>query len=407
MKNFPLFSFILAFIIAGGMSYAQQTKKPQTKNAVSDQVDTRIDNMGYWMEKAKQGLVPYNQSIPVPPGEYKGSQLNVKGIKSVNSVDVPVTNLTNVTESENSVFVDPNNANYILNSNNSTSWSGGTVGTLYGANYFQSADGGNTWGGTPNGAGGSNSGDPTTAIGLNGREYVNYISNPGGQGIAYSDNGTTWSTATIAPNPGSLADKNHMWIDNSPTSPYEGNLYVAWTDFGGANNNNIVISRSTNDGVSWSSLINLSSAVAAGSHNQGVNIQTGPNGEVYVCWAIYDGWPTDETAIGFAKSTNGGVSYTTGTRIVSSLKGIRTSGSGGKNHRVNSFPVMAVDISGGANNGNIYIVWTNIGTPGVNTGTNRSVYMVKSTNGGTSWSGAVKVNQNAFVNGKSSYFPWI
>jgi PKD repeat protein len=406
MKKYPLFIIVLAIIFAWTVGYAQQTKKPQANKAVSDQVDTRIDNMGYWMEKAKQGLVPYSQPIPIKPAEYTGSKINVKGIKSIESIDVPVTNLTNVTESENSVFVDPNNANYILNSNNSTSWSGGSVGTLYGANYFQSSNGGTTWGGTPNGAGGSNSGDPTTAIGLNGREYVNYITNPGGQGIAWSDDGTTWSAVTIAPNPGSLADKNHMWIDNKAGSPYEGNLYTAWTDFGGGNNNNIVISRSTNDGLSWSSLINLSSAVAAGSHNQGVNIQTGPGGEVYVCWAIYDGWPTDETAIGFAKSTNGGVSYTAGTRIKTGLKGIRTSGST-KNHRVNSFPSMAVDISGGPNNGNLYIVWTNIGTPGVNTGSNRSVYMIRSTNGGTTWSAAIKVNQNPFIDGDVAYFPWI
>lgn len=406
MKKITVLIFLLAFIVAGSSGLAQQTKTNADKNALSESVDTRIDNMGYWKKKAEQGLVPYSQSIPVKPAIYTGSDILAKGIKSSKSTDVPVTSLTNVTESENSVFVDPNNANYILNSNNSTSWSGGTVGTLYGANYFQSSNGGNTWGGTPNGAGGSNSGDPAAAIGLNGREYVNYISGAGGQGVAYSDNGTSWSTATLAPNPGSLADKNHMWIDNSPTSPYEGYLYCAWTDFGGSNNNNIVISRSTNDGVSWSSLINLSSAVSAGSHNQGVNVQTGPNGEVYVCWAIYDGWPTDETSIGFAKSTNGGVSYTAGTRIITGLKGIRTSGTS-KNMRVNSFPVMAVDISGGPNNGNIYIVWTNIGTPGVNTGTNRSVYMIRSTNGGSSWSAAIKVNQNAFVDGKEAYFPWI
>ncbi len=45
--------------------------------------------------------------------------------------------------------------------------------------------------------------------------------------------------------------------------------------------------------------INISAAVNAGSHNQGVNIQTGPDGEVYVAWAIYDAFPTDETATGF------------------------------------------------------------------------------------------------------------
>ncbi|MEZ5196299.1 MAG: hypothetical protein R2764_07860 [Bacteroidales bacterium] len=39
-----------------------------------------------------------------------------------------------------------------MNSNNSTSHSGSTVGSLYGANYFQSANGGTIWGGSYQGA---------------------------------------------------------------------------------------------------------------------------------------------------------------------------------------------------------------------------------------------------------------
>ncbi len=399
--------FCLTILLFGySASFAQQPKNVPAKKGVYDQIDTRIDNMVYWMKMAEKGLTPYNPQIPIEPAVFKGTRIVQRGVRTTNSPDVAVTNLTNVTESENSVFIDPNNANYVLNSNNSTSWSGGSVGSLYGANYFQSSNAGIGWVGSANGAGGDNSGDPTTAIGLNGREYVNFISSSSGQGIAYSDDGTTWSTATVAPNPGSMADKNHMWIDNKVTSPFEGNLYAAWTDFGGTDDTHIKINRSINDGVTWSTPLKLSAAILAGSHNQGVNIQTGPNGEVYAAWAVYDGWPTDETAIGFAKSVNGGVSYDPGVRAISNIRGIRTTGVS-KNHRVNSFPVMAVDISGGANNGNIYIVWSNVGIPGTNTGTNKSVYISRSSNGGTSWSTPVRVNQGPNIAGKESYFPWI
>ncbi len=68
----------------------------------------------------------------------------------------------------------------------------------------------------------------------------------------------------------------------------------------------------------------------AGSHNQGVNIQTGPNGEVYAIWSIYDSWPSDEKAIGFAKSMDGGVTFSTATRIINNIKGIRTTEVGKK-----------------------------------------------------------------------------
>jgi len=366
-------------------------------------VDTRVDNMGYWMDKAEKGLVPYNVKIPVKPAIFKSSKISIPGVKTTNSPDIAVSDPAGSTQSENSIFVDPSDNTYVLNSNNSTP---NPVAGIYGANYFQSADAGITWGGTVQGAGGSNSGDPTTAIGLGGRQFINYISSASGQGIAYSDDGISWSTAIVAPNPGSLADKNHMWIDNSPTSAYEGNLYVAWTPFGGSDDAEIVISRSTDDGLTWSAPLNISSAVAAGSHNQGVNIQTGPNGEVYVTWAIYDGWPTDEAAMGFAKSTDGGATYSAATRIISNIRGIRTTETA-KNHRVNSFPSMACDISGGTSSGNLYLVWANVGTPGINTGTNISVYMIRSTNGGTSWSTPTKVNQNAFEEGKEAYMPWI
>ncbi|MCD4736724.1 MAG: PKD domain-containing protein, partial [Bacteroidales bacterium] len=200
--------------------------------------------------------------------------------------------------------------------------------------------------------------------------------------------------------------KNHLWIDNSPTSPHEGNVYNAWTPFGGTNDTEIEFSRTTNEGISWSNAINISSAVNAGSHNQGVNIQTGPNGEVYVVWTIYDSWPTDEDAMGMAISADGGSSFSPATRIISNIRGIRNTGVS-KNMRVNSFPSMAVDISTGPNSGNIYLVWSNVGVPGTNTGTNISAYMIRSTNGGSSWSTPVRVNQYLFQNGKEAYFPWI
>ncbi|MEZ5196301.1 MAG: sialidase family protein [Bacteroidales bacterium] len=196
-----------------------------------------------------------------------------------------------------------------------------------------------------------------------------------------------------------------MWIDNSITSPYEGNLYVAWTPFEEPDDAEIVISRSTNDGVSWSTPLNLSSAVSAGSHNQGVNLQTGPNGEVYAVWTIYDSWPSDEAALGFAKSTNGGVSYSTGTRIINNIRGIRTTETS-KNHRVNSFPSMAVDISGVPIMKFICCMGERC-VPGTNTGTNISVYCSRSTNGGASWSTPIRVNQNPYTAGKEAYFPWI
>jgi len=390
------------------MGYAQKATQTPVKAGVNDQVDMHIDNMGYWMRMARKGLVPYNPDVAIPPAIFKGSKIQSKLVQKEyqESPDVPVTTLSTVTESENSVFIDPDDNMYLLNSNNSTEWTGSTVGNLLGANFFQSSNAGTIWGGSTNGAGGANSGDPTTAINHAGRQFVNYIDDPGGQGIAYSDNGTTWSTSTIATNPGDLADKNHMWIDNKTTSPYVGNLYTAWTDFGGTYDYQVVLSRSTTNGLTWSSKIPISGLTVA-PFNHGANVQTGPLGQVYVCWASYASTSTlTETGIGFSKSLDGGATFSTAANVISNIKGIRSTGVL-KNMRVNSFPVMAVDISEGPNKGNIYIVWTNIGTPGTNTGTNKSVYLIRSTNGGTTWSTPIRVNQGPFADGKESYSPWI
>ncbi len=399
----------LLVICAQVFSQNKQVFPTKTKNGKNGIIDTRIDNLRYWKQKAAEGVIPYNPKVDIPKGKFTSSKIKAFSVVTEDSPDVPVTSESS-TQSENSVFIDPSNPDFVMNSNNSTSWSGSSVGSLYGANYFYSDDASFTWGGQLEGAGGANSGDPTSAISLDGRMYVGFIHSNGGQGVSYStDGGLTWTSVQAGTPPGgyNILDKNHLWIDNSPTSPYQGNVYNAWTAFGNTNDSDIELVYSDDGGLTYSSHMNISSAVSAGSHNQGVNLQTGPNGNVYAVWAIYDSWPSAETAFGMAKSTDGGQTFDPATRILTNIKGIREYSAFTKNHRVNSFPVMAVDISGGEYNGNIYIVWSNIGVPGTNTGSNVSVYMIKSEDEGTTWSTPTRVNQGPADDGKVAYFPWV
>ena len=369
--------------------------------------DTRIDNMGYWQRMAEAGLVPVAPLVPAAPAIQRSSKIMAPGLPPGNSIDVNVSN-TNSTQSENSIFVSPQDGDMLLNSNNSTPQP--STGSIYGADYLFSADSGQVWGGSFQGAGGGNSGDPATAINNDGRWFVGFINNASGQSVAYSDDeGSTWTVKVAGNAPsglGNMNDKNHLWIDNSASSPYVGYLYDAWTPFGGNNDGQIVVSRSIDNGNTWQTPIKVSAGVNAGSHNQGVHIKTGPNGEVYVIWAIYDSWPSDEKAIGLAKSLDGGQTWLPSYRIIDNLKGIR-------NHlvtqsmRVNSFPSMAVDVSNGPNRGTIYVVWTNVNTPGVNTGQGVEVYMIKSSDQGFTWSIPLKVNTDPLGTGKQHYLPWI
>jgi len=403
MRNLITLTLVI-LIVAGNFVYGQSEVQRQEEADYAKKVDTRVDNNRYWKRLAEQGLVKLNPVIPVEQARYVGSEIRALTTITEDSPDVPVAPFS-TTQSENSVFVHPNNNRLVINSNNSTP---NPVSDLYGANALKTEDGGETWGGIVQGAGGSNSGDPVALIGLNGTFFIGAISGSGGQSVARStNNGTSYTVHNVAnASGGGLLDKNHMWIDNSPVSPYSGHLYNAWTDFGGSANNQITLSRSVSDGVNWSTPVNVSSAVNAGSHCQGVNISTGPNGEVYVIWSIYDGWPTNETAIGMARSFDGGATWEPAKRIITNTKGIRNT-SIDKNMRKNSFPSMAVDISGGERNGHIYIVWSNVGVPGINTGQDVDVYMVCSEDLGNTWTTPIRVNQDPSGLGRKHYFPWI
>jgi len=411
LRIFPagiLYALIIILVLASPAIQAQEFM-PAREMPEKYVPDTRIDNMGYWRRMAELGLIPVQPAKPKPAVIKRSVLLSAPGIATYDSPDIRVTE-TNTLQSENSIVVDPENGLNLLNSNNSHP--APYIGTQYGADALQSDDGGTSWGGTIAGVAGYNFGDPAVAISRSGRWFVGYIFSGGGQGISFSsDQGQTWQKRGVASAPsgfGSLLDKNHLWVDNSLTSLYLGNLYDGWTVIGSGSTNSgqLQVSRSMDNGLAWQMPAIISNQVAAGSHNQGINIHTGPLGEVYATWAIYDSWPSDEKALGFARSLNGGQSWEPAKRIFDDIKGIRTRGVS-KQMRVNSFPSMAVDISNGPDRGSIYVVWANVGIPGLNEGTGVDIYLMKSTDKGETWSEPAKINQDLPGLGKQHYFPWI
>ena len=155
MKRILFLITILAFI--PGAIISQQNPEPgrhlpkPTAKGIG-KIDTRIDNMRYWRRMADSGFVYLAPFESVPPAEFTGSKIENPMVMVTDSPDVPTTTV-NSTQSENSIFVNPLNNLTLLNSNNSTE---NPVGSLYGADYLLSIDGGETWGGSIEGAGGYN-----------------------------------------------------------------------------------------------------------------------------------------------------------------------------------------------------------------------------------------------------------
>ncbi|MBA3281485.1 MAG: exo-alpha-sialidase, partial [Acidimicrobiia bacterium] len=103
--------------------------------------------------------------------------------------------------------------------------------------------------------------------------------------VSYSDNnGATWSApvlSTTKNNPNDFNDKEAIWVDDLPTSPFFGRVYMSWTEFRAAGQSEpIVVSYSTNGGASFSAPKQLSPAGNNGTGNgrQGSMVRSGPDG---------------------------------------------------------------------------------------------------------------------------------
>ena len=102
-------------------------------------------------------------------------------------------------------------------------------------------------------------------------------------------------------------------------------------------------------------MINVNTS-ASGHYSQGVNGAIAPNGDAYICWMNpIAGSPFTGDFVGFATSTNGGAnwSYNNNVYDCNTIRGRLTQK---ENIRVNGFPWMGVDRTGGSRNGWIYIV---------------------------------------------------
>ncbi|KAF0244914.1 MAG: hypothetical protein FD167_3596, partial [bacterium] len=179
------------------------------------------------------------------------------------------------------------------------------------------------------------------------------------------------------------------WIAVDSRSPAQTNVYVSWTQFDDTEKrSSIMFARSTNGGVRFSTPIEVTPN-AKGFNIDGSRLALGPNGEVYLSWV------DNKTATIFlAKSTNNGTSFSPATQAFA-LGELRTPTFLNGSFRTNIYPSLAVDTSNTPTRGFVYLAYN--GRTRINSPDKSDIFLLRSTSGGQTWDSPVKVNDDETI----------
>lgn len=242
-------------------------------------------------------------------------------------------------------------------------------------------------------------GDPGITIDKNGTFILIRLGfAPGLYAHFSTDYGQSWSNQkTVATDD---QDRAALTSDVYPASAHYGRSYAVWVKL--APPFPAVFSYTDDGGSTWTTSADINNPP---QRCQGGDVTVASNGTVYACWAsVISTSPFTEDYAGFGASTNGGTSWIV-LENAFDMNGIAGLFPEKSNIRVNGLPRIDVDRSGGPRQGWIYIVTTekNIAPAG----SDPDIILHRSTDGGATWSGGIRVNQDTLNNGKFQYFPAI
>lgn len=274
---------------------------------------------------------------------------------------------------------------------------------------FFSTDGGANWGSTslPAVAGDSFQSDPEVDWTSDGTAWaltlgVTAALNSRLYSYTSTDDGANWTFETVVSGTQTAADREIIWVDHSPTSPFKDQVYAVWHT-----GTPVFFSRRTaGAGGTWSAPLQLSGAETT-VIGIGADVKTNANGDVFVFWPDADG----SQNIVFVKSVDGGATFSAPQVIATTFATTRRLAIPAGSSRN-----LRVYISAGAyrtaSKDLVYAVWTDLSGeagcttgagPGSSTGSTckTRVWFIRSTDGGTTWSTPVMINNQA---GKNDQF---
>ena len=198
--------------------------------------------------------------------------------------------------------------------------------------------------------------------------------------VSRSSDGLHWENPVSVDSASVSSDKNWIVCDSWPNSPHYGNCYMEWDD--PFNSDEILMSTSTDGGLTWGAATPTASA-AAGIGGQPL-VQ--PNGNVVV--------PIETDVMAAFMSTNGGASWTAPVTI-SNIQFHADAGG----IRSGPLPSAAVDGSG-----TVWTVWEDCRFRG-NCSTNDLVYSTSTD--GVNWSAATRIPIDDTSSASDHFIPGI
>jgi hypothetical protein len=269
---------------------------------------------------------------------------------------------------------------------------------------FHSSDGGATWSQTnlPLISGDLLHGDPNVDWTSDGTAWSitigidSSVTNLQLRSYKSTDGGASWAFDGTASGSQTAADKEMMWVDHSPTSPFKDNIYVIWH-----NNEPVFVNRRTGPSGSWQTPIQVSGSETTGT-GIGGDIKTNSFGRVFALWP-----DTGSRKLLVAKSIDGGVTFGAPVTIATTFASFEIFVPADASRGV------LVYISGGAfrdaTRNLVYAVWSDLsGDPSCTSGTGPGtdvtsicksrIWFSRSTDGGVTWEPARMINNPPSLN---------
>jgi len=219
----------------------------------------------------------------------------------------------------------------------------------------------------------ANCGDPVVAFDTQGNAYYSYLWGDFSffkisVGVSKSvDGGVSWGAPKVVmQDPDGMGfrmyDKEWIEVDTWPSSPNKDTIYLTATFFNVFGNGEIVFTRSTDGGSTYSPPVTVSDP-APGTTDQLSMPAPAPDGDVYVVWLDLggDGFGGTDT-VKIRRGFDGGTSWGP-VRTIQSIKGLRNIGES----RAASNPSICVapkPPGSNPNDYNIYVAYAAIGSDG-------------------------------------------